>query len=124
MPAPFDAYFEVMDESLLAVMGEECSYYPKGGDARTITAVIEQDASLTESGQRQDSQDTIHALVMRDADHADFGGIASPQPGDAFTREGSDDRFSYSGRKREVSTSAWVLEFTRELPHEIGGRRR
>ena len=124
MPATFDAYFTVMDERLLSVMGEECTYYPAAGDSRTVTACVDQSALLREGTRSVNALDELHVLVMRDADHATYGGISTPQLGDAFTREGSEDRFSYQGIKQEVSTTAWVLTFIRGLPYEVGGHRR
>lgn len=121
MPAPFDAYFELMDETLLSLMGEQLTYLPKGGDARTVTGAVEQDGLITESPAVMSSQDVLHVLVMRDQENADYGGIGAPGHGHAVKREGSDDLYSFTGVRREVSTTAWVLEFVKDEPVIRGG---
>lgn len=123
MPAAFDPYFESMDESLLSVMGEECTYYPKSGPSRSITAAVDEDAEVREAQAGLTNQQRIFACVMRDASHADYGGIAEPQIGDGFARENG-EVYSFTGVKREVSHTAWVLEFSRNLPYALGGNRR
>jgi hypothetical protein len=124
MAAPFDAYFQDMDETLLSLMGEQCIYYPESGDSRTITGAVEQDAQINDESSGLDSLDVLSVLVMRDQDDAIYGGIDAPKLGESITREGSDDRFSFAGVKQEVSTSAWVLRFTRKRPYEVGGNRK
>jgi hypothetical protein len=124
MPAQYDAYFQSMDETLLSLMGEQCTFYPKDSDSRTVTAAVEQDADLQDVAASVDSMDVINVLVMRDDNDATYGGIGAPKIGEAITREGSDDKFSFSGVKREVSTTAWVLRFDRKRRFEIGGNRR
>jgi hypothetical protein len=124
MPAPFDAYFTVMDESLLSIMGEACTFIPKEGGQRTVTAIVEQSGQFTDAARSVQSGESLNVLVMRDPAHADYGGIDAPELGDGMKREGGEDVFSYQGRKQEVSTTAWVLEFARNLPYELGGYRR
>src|SRR5678809_206843 len=103
MPAQFDAYFTVMDASILSLMGEDCTFYPKaGGGSRTITGVVDQTGEFREGSRSLDSDAMLHVLVSRDDD-----GIATPELGDAIAREGSDELFAFTGRKQEVSSTYW-----------------
>ncbi len=121
MPAAFDAYFENMDETLLSVMGEQCTYLPKGGESRTVVGAVEEDAMIEDGPAVMENRRVLHVLVMRDPDNADYGGIQKPVFGDGIKREDGDDVFSYTGIRREVSTTAWVLTFTTNEPVIRGG---
>lgn len=121
MPAAFDSYFESMDESILSLMGEDCDYFPKTGGQRTVAAAVDEEITEIEDRFGRWRLETLNVLVSRDADI----GIAAPQSGDSFRREGAsdDELFPYQGVRREVSRSHWLLSFSRKVPLEHGGNR-
>ncbi len=121
MPATFDAYFESMDESLLSVMGEQCTFMPKGGESRVIVGAVEEDAEITDGPAVMETRRVLHVLVMRDSANADYGGIDKPAFGDSIKRESGDEVYSFTGVRREVSTTAWVLTFISNEPVIRGG---
>lgn len=130
MPAAFDAYFESMDEQLLSLMGEECSYIPKEGELRTVTAIADETRELRESPRGAYIHTVVSVLVSADTDT----GIPDPQFGDAICRERDHladggpnplKLLSFSGVVQEKAPEGHaVLRFERSDPYEIGGHRR
>lgn len=125
MAALFDDAFEFMATKLLATLGEECTYFPKSGGSRSLTAAVDEMGTFETNAQGRDSEEVIRVYVLRDADDATYGGIDNPQIGDAFhiDRDPDDRVFTWKGERRDVSRHSWVLMFHRRLPYSRGGGR-
>ena len=98
----FDANFAAgAAASLLAVHGEDVTYTPHGGAARTIVAIVERDARTTISEGARTPSATMTVLSTNGASKTDdgFGGIGLDEikPGG--------DTIGYTVRKGEATST-------------------
>lgn len=121
MPALYAAAFASMDATVLAAFGEECTFYPKSGGSRAVTAAVDAGEVIVETPEGLINERRLEVLVERDAD----GGIDAIQIGDGFRRDTDpvDEVCAYQGEKIEEHASHWKLAFVRRLPYERGGNR-
>ena len=114
--ADVDAVFLQTDDH-----AETCTYFPNGGNSRSIVAVVDEDSTDTDEGMDMWRVERLQVFVSRDADD----GISDPQLGDGIRREDdTDDKvYSYAGIRSEADQFAWTLDFTRKVPLERGGHR-
>jgi hypothetical protein len=111
--------------SCLANHGESVTYLSKNGGPRTLTAAVDEGGTFEVSAQGRDTEEVIRVLVMRDKDHTLYGGIDSPQIGDALTLDRDPDgkAFTWNGHRQDVTQFSWVLLFHRKTPYSRGGGR-
>jgi hypothetical protein len=113
--------------AMLASFGVTGTYMPvSGGGSRTITVAVDEDGDYAEVSNRLESQERLRVFVLRDKDNEQFGGIDAPTIGDVLLleRDSPYKPYSWRGGKANADRHSWTLIFVRELPHEIGGRRR
>jgi hypothetical protein len=121
MPAYYADAFTSMDATVLAAFGEECTYYPKVGDSRAVTAAVDAGEVIVESPEGIVTEKRLEVLVSRSA----VSGIDDIQVGDGLRRDTdpAGEVHSYQGEKIEEHASYWKLAFVRRLPYERGGNR-
>ena len=86
---------------------ESCTYYPKGGDARTVSANVDEDVIEVEERTGLTNVRRLEVLVSTDP----TTGIDSPKHGDGLKRENGEDIFSFEGEPKEVSANTHLLTF-------------
>lgn len=109
---------------LLDQFGVDCTFVPKSGPARTVTAIIDPVRDDDEQREVQGLQkERVWVTVSRDL-AGSRGGIAVVQRGDGL--EGPDDtavtRWSFAGQVRNRTAEAWDLAFERVRPARVGPR--
>lgn len=121
MPAHFADAFTSMDATVLAAFGEECTFYPKSGGSRAVTAAVDAGEVIVETAEGLVTERRLEVLAARAA----ATGIDTIQVGDGFRRntDPADEVCAYQGEKIEEHASHWKLAFVRHLPYERGGNR-
>lgn len=121
MPAHFADAFASMDATVLAAFGEECTFYPKSGGSRSVTAAVDAGEVIVETPEGLVTERRLEVLSARAA----ATGIDVIQVGDGFRRstDPADEVCAYQGEKIEEHASYWKLAFVRRLPYERGGNR-
>jgi len=96
--------------------GEVLSYCPKGGTARDVAGVVDDEGDYPDGAYGQSRQEFLDVTIAR----TDTG-IIDPQLGDKISR--ADGRaFSFSGQTMKADSAAWTLRFTRNIPAKHGGQ--
>lgn len=100
---------------------ETVTYTPKSGDARQVSAVVDESERYEEGvrgGKRKVT--VLEVLVSRD----ETTGIATPKFGDGLSRRltgKENETFSFRGESVETDENAWTLTFWRDVDEVIGG---
>lgn len=118
MPALFQPAFASLDATVLAAFGEECWFIPKTGNARQITAAVDQGTATVDDEHSIYTEERLEILVARSA-----AGIAAVAIGDGFRRATDPEGtvYAYTGEKIDVNDAAWKLAFVRRIPYQKGG---
>lgn len=87
---------------------DSVTYRPKGGAARTISVVIDEDGTY-ESGEGLKDRDVFEVFAYRDPD----SGIDDPQPGDEIdvTRNGRKITMFFEGTVSGADQFGWFLRY-------------
>lgn len=120
MPRTFaDDLQDDVTNAFLTEFAESVMYYPKSGEARSVTADCREQGSYPDdSNGGFVSMEVLELRVSRDA----TSGIDSPQIGDRLLRSGETDYWNWHGEKSQVGPAMWTLTFQRESQFRVGGR--
>jgi hypothetical protein len=97
---------------------ESITYTPKGGTARTITAIIDEDAQFIATQTDAALADMAAIYATRDP----LTGIDQPQLGDTitFTRSGLVIVWAWTGETGDADEFSWWLVFKRTRMERMG----
>jgi hypothetical protein len=109
--------------SILRTWGEPCVYSPAGGEARDITAKIDEEGTFEDAVPGIFSKDRLTVFVLRDKENATYGGIDEPKMYDGLHRDSDpeDKIYTFTGEKRDVSADCWTLGFAYNVQKTAGG---
>jgi hypothetical protein len=101
---------------------EDCEFIQKGGEKRTIVAIVDEDSQVVETRDGVFVQDTLSAFVSRDS----ATGIDALQLGDGLrlVRDPDDKVYAWDGQNGDGDEFMWTVRFIRMSPYELGGNRR
>lgn len=119
MPSILSAYYGLSDLAVVAMNGEPCSFVPKIGDSKAVSAAVDQSSGTVDDERGIYSEERLEVLVSRSAST----GIATVAIGDGFRRDTDPVGvlYAYTGEKIDVSDSAWKLAFVLRRPFQRGG---
>ena len=122
----FDDWFEQVGiPSLFDQFSESVTYTPVNGDApSTVSAIVKRRQVENAEQQTHDSNEEFEVELLKDADNADYGGIAYLRVGDkikrSVTAEPDERELAFSGRIIEESDFSTIAMFVRKVRNAQG----
>ncbi len=105
-------------KSLLVTFGESVVFTPKGGQARTLTAIVQRRGLFLSDSDHARSTLMRSVTVLKDQYDATYGGISEVNVGDTMV---IDNRvMSHTGITTDENAAGWSIEFQTTRMERMG----